>query len=272
MEEFFEILTTRSSLPDGTIALPDRPPAKNNTSASSSSSEHYMSNGSSNGNGVHHAAATATRSDSSSSSSSNGASSTGRQHEQQQQALELLQERQRSHATTSSSNGNSHNSSSSSSSRGEQHHQDEQYHSDVSASAASLWDEEEEGGGNGVEVELQGVTFGYHADRQVLKGVNITAAPGKSLAVVGPSGSGKSTILKLVTRLYDVTGGEVLVNGVDVRDLTRESLRKAVAVVPQDTVLFNDTILQNIRWVEGVGVVGQRGFWSWAERRRGMGW
>lgn len=64
---------------------------------------------------------------------------------------------------------------------------------------------------------------------------------------MGASGSGKSTILKLTTRLYDATSGVVKVNGVDVRDLTTESLRASIAVVPQDTVLFNDTILQNIR-------------------------
>jgi ATP-binding cassette subfamily B protein len=85
---------------------------------------------------------------------------------------------------------------------------------------------------------------------QVLRGVSIHIKPGESVAVVGASGSGKSTILKLVTRLYDAVGGAVKVNGVYVKDLTTESLRAAVAVVPQDTVLFNDTILQNIRWVD----------------------
>lgn len=82
---------------------------------------------------------------------------------------------------------------------------------------------------------------------QVLRGVSIHIKPGESVAVVGASGSGKSTILKLATRLYDAASGSVKVNGVDVRELTTESLRAAVAVVPQDTVLFNDTILQNIR-------------------------
>lgn len=85
---------------------------------------------------------------------------------------------------------------------------------------------------------------------QVLRGVSIHIKPGESVAVVGASGSGKSTILKLVTRLYDAVGGAVKVNGVNVKDLTTDSLRAAVAVVPQDTVLFNDTILQNIRWVK----------------------
>lgn len=83
---------------------------------------------------------------------------------------------------------------------------------------------------------------------QVVRGVSMHIKPGESVALVGPSGSAKSTILKLVTRLYDAAGGSVKVNGVDVRDLTTDSLRSAVAVVPQDTVLFNDTILQNIRW------------------------
>jgi ABC-type multidrug transport system fused ATPase/permease subunit len=82
---------------------------------------------------------------------------------------------------------------------------------------------------------------------QVLRGVSIHIKPGESVAVVGASGSGKSTILKLTTRLYDASSGVVKVNGVDVRDLTTESLRASIAVVPQDTVLFNDTILQNIR-------------------------
>lgn len=82
---------------------------------------------------------------------------------------------------------------------------------------------------------------------QVLRGVSIHIKPGESVAVVGASGSGKSTILKLATRLYDAASGAVKVNGVDVRDLATDQLRSAVAVVPQDTVLFNDTILQNIR-------------------------
>lgn len=82
---------------------------------------------------------------------------------------------------------------------------------------------------------------------QVLKGVSFKIMPGESIAVVGASGSGKSTILKLITRLYDAVSGQVKVNGVDVKDVQTAGLRQAVAVVPQDTVLFNDTILQNIR-------------------------
>ncbi|KAF6263058.1 ABC family transporter: mitochondrial ATM1-like protein [Scenedesmus sp. NREL 46B-D3] len=83
---------------------------------------------------------------------------------------------------------------------------------------------------------------------EVLKGVSVKVLPGESVAVVGPSGSGKSTILKLATRLYEAGSGTIKVNGVDVRELQTASLRKSVAVVPQDTVLFNDTILQNIRY------------------------
>lgn len=86
----------------------------------------------------------------------------------------------------------------------------------------------------------------------MLRGVSIHIKPGESVAVVGASGSGKSTILKLATRLYDAASGAVKVNGVDVRNLATDQLRAAVAVVPQDTVLFNDTILQNIR----CGLVG----------------
>lgn len=103
-------------------------------------------------------------------------------------------------------------------------------------------------GQEGLAVNLQDVKFGYTAEREVLKGASLRVNPGESVAVVGPSGSGKSTILKLVTRLYDVREGQVLINGVDVRDVKQDKLRAAVAVVPQDTVLFNDTILENIRY------------------------
>ncbi|MEO2193902.1 MAG: ATP-binding cassette domain-containing protein, partial [bacterium] len=83
---------------------------------------------------------------------------------------------------------------------------------------------------------------------RVLKGVDITAEPGESIAIVGPSGSGKSTVLRLLVRMFDPSSGAVKIDGVDVRDLTLESLRKSVAVVPQDTVLFNDTMLHNVTY------------------------
>lgn len=106
----------------------------------------------------------------------------------------------------------------------------------------------------GVCVELQDVVFGYSPERPVLRGVSMVMRPGQSVAIVGPSGSGKSTVLKLLTRLYDVQGGSVVVNGIDMRDITQASLRTDIAVVPQETTLFNDTIAVNIAY--GRFVVG----------------
>jgi ABC-type multidrug transport system fused ATPase/permease subunit len=100
-----------------------------------------------------------------------------------------------------------------------------------------------------VRIELKDVEFRYPGTkRRVLKGVDITAEPGESIAIVGPSGSGKSTVLRLLVRMFDPSSGTVKIDGVDVRDLTLESLRKSVAVVPQDTVLFNDTMLHNVTY------------------------
>ncbi|MBU6426544.1 MAG: ATP-binding cassette domain-containing protein, partial [Rhodospirillales bacterium] len=98
------------------------------------------------------------------------------------------------------------------------------------------------------EIRFEDVRFAYNPDRQILKGVSFTAAPGKKIAIVGPTGSGKSTISRLVFRFYDVTGGQVLVDGQDVRDLRQHDLRAAIGVVPQDTVLFNDSIFYNIAY------------------------
>ncbi len=98
------------------------------------------------------------------------------------------------------------------------------------------------------EVVFEDVQFGYQPDRTILKGVSFRVAPGKSLAIVGPTGAGKSTISRLLFRFYDVTGGRVLVDGHDIRDLKQDSLRAAIGVVPQDTVLFNDTIRYNIAY------------------------
>jgi ATP-binding cassette subfamily B protein len=92
------------------------------------------------------------------------------------------------------------------------------------------------------------VQFGYRADRLILRGVSFKVPPGGSVAIVGPTGAGKSTISRLLFRFYDVTGGRVLIDGHDVRDLTQDSLRAAMGVVPQDTVLFNDTIRYNIAY------------------------
>jgi len=98
------------------------------------------------------------------------------------------------------------------------------------------------------EVEFDNVHFDYRADRRILKGVSFKVPAGGKLAIVGPTGAGKSTISRLLFRFYDVTGGAVRVDGQDVRDLTQESLRAAIGVVPQDTVLFNDTIRYNIAY------------------------
>jgi ATP-binding cassette subfamily B protein len=98
------------------------------------------------------------------------------------------------------------------------------------------------------EVEFRDVRFGYQPNREILRGVNFRIPAGRSLAIVGPTGAGKSTISRLLFRFYDVTSGTVLVDGHDIRDLTQDSLRAAIGVVPQDTVLFNDTIRYNIAY------------------------
>jgi ATP-binding cassette subfamily B protein len=98
------------------------------------------------------------------------------------------------------------------------------------------------------EIRFEDVRFGYRPDREILKGVSFTVPPGRMLAIVGPTGAGKSTISRLLFRFYDVTGGRVLVDGQDVRGITQQSLRAAIGVVPQDTVLFNDTIRYNIAY------------------------
>jgi ATP-binding cassette subfamily B protein len=98
------------------------------------------------------------------------------------------------------------------------------------------------------EVRFENVVFGYDEKREILHGVDITIPGGKSLAIVGPTGSGKSTISRLLFRFYDVTSGAVLIDGQDVREVTQASLRAAIGVVPQDTVLFNDTIHYNIAY------------------------
>jgi len=97
-------------------------------------------------------------------------------------------------------------------------------------------------------VQFDRVDFGYKPDRQILHGVSFTIEPGEKVAVVGASGAGKSTLARLLFRFYDVTGGRILIDGQDIRDVTQQSLRAAIGVVPQDTVLFNDTIHYNIAY------------------------
>jgi len=99
-----------------------------------------------------------------------------------------------------------------------------------------------------VSVRFEHVSFGYNDDRQVLHDVDFEIARGCKVAVVGPSGSGKSTLARLLFRFYDVTRGAIRVNGRDIRNIRTESLRAAIGIVPQDTVLFNDTIEYNIRY------------------------
>ena len=98
------------------------------------------------------------------------------------------------------------------------------------------------------EVVFEDVRFGYRPEREILRGVSFRVPPGGSVAIVGPTGAGKSTISRLLFRFYDTTGGRVLVDGHDIRDLTQDSLRAAMGVVPQDTVLFNDSIRYNIAY------------------------
>jgi ATP-binding cassette subfamily B protein len=98
------------------------------------------------------------------------------------------------------------------------------------------------------QVTFRDVDFDYGPDRPILRGVSFTVPGGRSLAVVGPSGAGKSTVFRLLFRLYDVTGGAVEIDGQDLRGVTQASLRAAIGVVPQDTVLFNDTIGYNIAY------------------------
>jgi ATP-binding cassette, subfamily B, bacterial len=98
------------------------------------------------------------------------------------------------------------------------------------------------------EVRFEGVSFGYEPGRQILWDVGLAIAPGARAAIVGGSGSGKSTLARLLFRFYDVTGGRILVDGQDIRGVNLKSLRDAIGIVPQDTVLFNDTIAYNIAY------------------------
>jgi len=100
----------------------------------------------------------------------------------------------------------------------------------------------------GGEVRFEDVAFGYEPARQILFGVSFTIPAGRNVAVVGPSGSGKSTLARLLYRFYDVTGGRVLIDGQDIRDVRQASVRAAIGIVPQDTVLFNDTIEYNVAY------------------------
>jgi ATP-binding cassette subfamily B protein len=103
----------------------------------------------------------------------------------------------------------------------------------------------------GAHVRFEAVEFGYDPERPILKGVTLDVPAGQSVAVVGSSGAGKSTIGRLLFRFYDVQGGAVTIDGQDIRHVTLDSLHAAIGVVPQDTVLFNDTIGYNIAYGRG---------------------
>jgi ABC-type transport system involved in Fe-S cluster assembly fused permease/ATPase subunit len=101
---------------------------------------------------------------------------------------------------------------------------------------------------DGGEIRLEAVDFHYNPDRQILFGLDLAVRPGEKVAVVGHSGAGKSTLSRLLYRFYDVTGGRILIDAQDIRQVSQDSLRQAIGIVPQDTVLFNDSIYYNIAY------------------------
>ncbi len=100
------------------------------------------------------------------------------------------------------------------------------------------------------DIRFEHVSFHYNPDRQILRDVSFTVPEGRKVAVVGPSGAGKSTLVRLLFRFYDVDEGSILINGQDIRTVSQDSLRRAIGIVPQDTVLFNDTIYHNIAYAD----------------------
>ncbi|KAI1119547.1 hypothetical protein F5Y14DRAFT_7482 [Nemania sp. NC0429] len=98
------------------------------------------------------------------------------------------------------------------------------------------------------KVEFRNVSFSYDKKKDILKGIKLSAPPGTTIAFVGATGAGKSTIFKVLDRFYDVTGGSILIDGQDIRDVTLSSLRRCIGIVPQSPVLFDDTVINNVRY------------------------
>ena len=98
------------------------------------------------------------------------------------------------------------------------------------------------------DVEINGVTFGYNPDKVILKNISMYAHPGQKIALVGSTGAGKTTITNLITRFYDINSGEITIDGININDIDRSSLRQNIAVVLQDTHLFTGTVMDNIRY------------------------
>jgi ATP-binding cassette subfamily B protein len=98
------------------------------------------------------------------------------------------------------------------------------------------------------EVVFNSVTFGYNAEQPVLIDVDLTASPGQTIALVGPTGAGKTTIINLLSRFYDVGAGTITIDGLDIRSVTQASIRRQLGIVLQDTFLFSDTVMENIRY------------------------
>ncbi len=106
-------------------------------------------------------------------------------------------------------------------------------------------------------IRFDQVCFNYSPDRNILRNVDFSIAAGNKVAVVGPSGSGKSTLVRLLFRFYDVTAGSISINGIDIRELSSACLRAAIGIVPQDTVLFNDTLLANVHYGRPQATLGE---------------